>query len=213
MGDSVGDSTGTSSQLNTADMSEADNEEPRYEAGAVMGQQQVVRGRFKDTDTKGNEDANEVQAAAARLARSTETQADMPRAGTATNGTQKVVGRHPHGTTGVSIPWNGGGGAAEYPIDLFDVLEAWIFEYLRDNVHAPFMLSGHFQEYTRFLHIQHRPVTENDFILFRVLGRGGFGAVNGMIRSNRALPGHVLRCSSSPASRVMRALAYPSVAL
>ncbi|CAN0037537.1 unnamed protein product, partial [Sphacelaria rigidula] len=67
-------------------------------------------------------------------------------------------------------------------IDLFDVLEAWIFEYLRDNVHAPFMLSGHFQEYTRFLHIQHRPVTENDFILFRVLGRGGFGAVNGCKR-------------------------------
>lgn len=167
-------------------MSEADNEEPRYEAGAVMVQEQAVRGRFQDADSRGNEEANQVQAAAARLAGSTETHADMPRTCTSTNGTQKGVGRHSHGTTGVSIPWNGG--AAEYPVDLFDVLEAWIFEYLRDNLHAPFMLSGHFQEYTRFLHIQHRPVTENDFILFRVLGRGGFGAVNGMIRFEHALP-------------------------
>lgn len=69
--------------------------------------------------------------------------------------------------------------ADKYPADLFDVLEAWILEYLRDKLHGGFLLSSHFQEYTRFLHVQQRPVTENDFILFRILGRGGFGAVNG----------------------------------
>lgn len=81
-------------------------------------------------------------------------------------------------TNGVPPPLSAGA-ADEYPTDLFDVLEAWVFEHLRDTLHSDFLLSGHFQEYTRFLHVQHRPVLENDFILFRVLGRGGFGAVNG----------------------------------
>lgn len=69
--------------------------------------------------------------------------------------------------------------AEKYEADLFDVLEAWILEHLREKLHCGFLLSSQFQEYTRFLHVQHRPVTENDFILFRILGRGGFGAVNG----------------------------------
>lgn len=72
-----------------------------------------------------------------------------------------------------------GAGAKDYTRDLFDVLEAWVFGHLRETLHADFLLSNQFQEYTRFLHVQHRPVVENDFILFRVLGRGGFGAVNG----------------------------------
>ena len=74
-----------------------------------------------------------------------------------------------------------GTGTEEYCSDLFDVLEAWVFEHLREKLHAGFLLSSHFQEYTRFLNVQHRPVTENDFILFRILGRGGFGAVNGAL--------------------------------
>lgn len=73
----------------------------------------------------------------------------------------------------------GSEGSKDYPIDLFDAMEGWTFEHLERNVGAAFLLSKHFQEYTRFLHIQHQPVTEHDFILFRVLGRGGFGAVNG----------------------------------
>lgn len=66
-----------------------------------------------------------------------------------------------------------------YQPELFNVLEAWILEHLREKLHCGFLLSSHFQEYTRFLYVQNRPVTENDFILFRILGRGGFGAVNG----------------------------------
>lgn len=72
-----------------------------------------------------------------------------------------------------------GAGAKHYTRGLFDVLEMWVFDHLRETLHADFLLSNQFQEYTRFLHVQHRPVVENDFILFRVLGRGGFGAVNG----------------------------------
>lgn len=72
-----------------------------------------------------------------------------------------------------------GAGAKDYTRSLFDVLEVWVFGHLRETLHADFLLSNQFQEYTRFLHVQHRPVVENDFILFRVLGRGGFGAVNG----------------------------------
>ncbi|CAN0161019.1 unnamed protein product, partial [Hapterophycus canaliculatus] len=71
-----------------------------------------------------------------------------------------------------------------YQTNLFDVLERWILEHLRDKLHCGFLLSSHFQEYTRFLHVQQKPVTENDFILFRILGRGGFGAVNGCKRGS-----------------------------
>lgn len=80
-------------------------------------------------------------------------------------------------TVGMNLPLHAE--AERYQATLFDVLEAWILEYLREKLHCGFLLSSQFQEYTRFLHVQHRPVTENDFILFRILGRGGFGAVNG----------------------------------
>ncbi|CAM9523099.1 unnamed protein product [Discosporangium mesarthrocarpum] len=66
--------------------------------------------------------------------------------------------------------------------ELFDVLEGCVFNYLRDTLQASFLLSEQFIEYTRFLCVQRKPVSENDFILFRVLGRGGFGAVNGCKR-------------------------------
>lgn len=179
------DGTGLCSQVNTADISEADNEDVLDEAGVAASQQQQLGGPCDDANTNGKEaptDVSKAPAAVARLAGSTDVQTDVARSDAATNGALKVVSRHPHAATGVPIPWSEG--AMKYPIDLFDVIEAWVFEHLRENLHAEFMLSGHFQEYTRFLHIQHRPVTENDFILFRVLGRGGFGAVNGMLRTD-----------------------------
>lgn len=174
------DGTAICSQVNTADISEADNEEVLDEAGVGGSQEQRLGGPCHDTNGReAPSDVVKAPTAVARLAGSTHVQTDVARSGAATNGANKVVGRHPHAMTGIPIPWSKG--AMGYPIDLFDIIEAWVFEHLRENLHAEFMLSGHFQEYTRFLHIQHRPVTENDFILFRVLGRGGFGAVNGML--------------------------------
>ena len=99
-------------------------------------------------------------------------QADAPHDGNAKN----MTGRNDDlGTPVLELS----AGAQDYPSDLFDYLEVYVFDHLRRSLHADFLLSSHFQEYTRFLHVQHRPVKESDFILFRVLGRGGFGAVNG----------------------------------
>ncbi|CAM9134526.1 unnamed protein product [Choristocarpus tenellus] len=70
----------------------------------------------------------------------------------------------------------------EYRPELFDVLEGWVFAHLQDTLHSPFLLSDQFNEYVKFLCLQEKPVSESDFILFRVLGRGGFGAVNGCKR-------------------------------
>ncbi|KAG5175645.1 kinase-like domain-containing protein [Tribonema minus] len=65
----------------------------------------------------------------------------------------------------------------------FDALEAWAFEQLRAAAHAAYLASPQHAQFLAFSALQARPLAEADFILFRVLGRGGFGAVNGCKRS------------------------------
>lgn len=177
-GDIGGTRSGKCSQVNTADMSEADYEEASSERAGILDQEHLPSDATRASKANGEgrgQNLSSVQATTMKPSG-----VIRPHRDTLSDGMPasriKGLSRHPP-SIDVFMPWSKG--AVEYAIDLFDVLEAWVFEDLRDGLHSEFMLSGHFQEYTRFLNIQHRPVTENDFILFRVLGRGGFGAVNG----------------------------------
>lgn len=165
-------------------MSDADNDEQSDAPDIVIGREEMAGGALSSTKAgAGEQEGNGVSHApmeAVMLTREDGAQADIPHDVVAVNGVQNADPACQSATIGVTLPWGSG---VDYPIDLFDVLEAWVFEHLRWKLHADFLLSGHFQEYTRFLHVQHRPVTENDFILFRVLGRGGFGAVNGTMNA------------------------------
>jgi beta-adrenergic-receptor kinase len=69
--------------------------------------------------------------------------------------------------------------AGDTPQNLFDALDQIVFCYLRDQHWESFKLSDDYIKYFNFLTLSEKPVTENDFTLFRVLGRGGFGVVNG----------------------------------
>lgn len=176
--------SGKCSQLTTANMSEADNEET-LDAAGVLGNPNRLLCDPVDAKVNGKVAVNsmrQAQAAAGSLAGAVDAHGHLPRTVITANCVQKTLGRHENAAIGVPVPCSTA--VDEYPIDLFDVLEAWVFERMREEQHAEFMLSGHFQEYTRFLHVQDRRVTENDFILFRVLGRGGFGAVNGKMTAS-----------------------------
>jgi hypothetical protein len=70
-------------------------------------------------------------------------------------------------------------GGFEPPSDLFDRLDAVAFSYLKAKYWAAFQQSELHQKYFGFMCISEKPLTEDDFSLFRVLGRGGFGLVNG----------------------------------
>jgi hypothetical protein len=70
-------------------------------------------------------------------------------------------------------------GGYEPPSDLFDRLDVITFSYLKAKYWAAFQQSELHQKYFGFMCISEKPLTEDDFSLFRVLGRGGFGLVNG----------------------------------
>jgi hypothetical protein len=65
------------------------------------------------------------------------------------------------------------------PIDLFDELDAVVFSYLEYRHFEGFRASAFYTKYHGFLCLAEKSLTEDDFSLFRVLGRGGFGLVNG----------------------------------
>ncbi|OQR93192.1 receptor kinase [Thraustotheca clavata] len=69
-------------------------------------------------------------------------------------------------------------------ITLFNQLEACVVSSL-DVVHMQgFRASPFHIRLVNFLFLQSRPISEDDFSLLRVLGRGGFGMVNGTIKRN-----------------------------
>lgn len=180
--------SGKSSLVNTADLSEEDAEE-QVNAASESGEKREVSGgglapANANGDAVGNGVSHDPVEAATALAGANGEQ-ESPPSERVTAGEAEHSGKDRSTGIGLTTPPNTE--AERYPADLFDVLEAWILEYLRDKLHCGFLLSSHFQEYTRFLHVQQRPVTENDFILFRILGRGGFGAVNG---ASSAIPNH-----------------------
>ena len=80
------------------------------------------------------------------------------------------------------------GYAVEAPRDLFDKIDKAVFEYLKHKHLAEFQQSAHYTKLFQLLSLASKPVTEEDFSLFRVLGRGGFGLVNGC---KRCTSGHL----------------------
>jgi len=175
-GEQGGGSTqsGKSSLVNTAELSEGDANEQLDTPSGATDRQEVPGVTLSTANTNGE----------GSRTGGGDSPVEAVRTPAEANGEQ---GRPPGETlpiaqdqpAGVGLTLSSNPEADKYRADLFDVLEAWILEYLREKLHGGFLLSSHFQEYTRFLHVQQRPVTENDFILFRILGRGGFGAVNG----------------------------------
>lgn len=67
----------------------------------------------------------------------------------------------------------------KFPVVLFDKLELVAWETLSQAHYSNFIASPMFKQYQHFLYLSKKAVTEDDFTLFRVLGRGGFGQVNG----------------------------------
>ena len=66
---------------------------------------------------------------------------------------------------------------------MFDPVDEVVFQYLKSKYFASFRDSPNWVKYHQYLLIAEKPVTEDDFLLFRVLGRGGFGLVNGCKRA------------------------------
>jgi hypothetical protein len=66
-----------------------------------------------------------------------------------------------------------------FPPTLFDRLELMVWESVTHSHQEAFLQSAMFKQYQQFVFLSKKPVTEDDFTLFRVLGRGGFGQVNG----------------------------------
>lgn len=71
------------------------------------------------------------------------------------------------------------GGLFEPAVDLFDAIDRIVIAYLENKHFESFKSSDLYYKYFGFLRISSAPLTEEDFSLFRVLGRGGFGLVNG----------------------------------
>ena len=67
---------------------------------------------------------------------------------------------------------------------LFDQLDVIVFTHLKEKLFTGFMESvDHFILYFKYVIMSKRKIVEDDFALFRVLGRGGFGLVNGCKRA------------------------------
>ena len=64
------------------------------------------------------------------------------------------------------------------PKTLFDTLDFIVYNCLHDALWDDFQKSEEWDTYWQFRWIARQPVQEEDFTLFRVLGRGGFGMVN-----------------------------------
>ena len=66
---------------------------------------------------------------------------------------------------------------------LFDKLDIIVFETLKFHYNETFQYSAQWLKYFKFQYIADHGCTEKDFSQFRVLGRGGFGLVNGCKRN------------------------------
>lgn len=68
----------------------------------------------------------------------------------------------------------------KFPYQAFDTLEHIVFHQMQEKHFESFKESFSYRRYFDFhVLLARTPVTEDDFTLFRVLGRGGFGVVSG----------------------------------
>ena len=69
-----------------------------------------------------------------------------------------------------------------HPDDLWDKLDAVIFDCIVKAEGEKWRQHWTYEKLLQFMCIQNKPVVNDDFGLFRTLGRGGFGLVNGCKR-------------------------------
>jgi hypothetical protein len=62
---------------------------------------------------------------------------------------------------------------------IFDKIECVVVDEIKKELWPKFKEGPGFEKCIKFLYMITKPVDEDDFALFRVLGRGGFGLVNG----------------------------------
>jgi hypothetical protein len=72
----------------------------------------------------------------------------------------------------------------QWPLNLFDEVDEYVFAKLEVEYFPRFKQSPQWAYYFQFTHIREKPINDADFELFRVLGRGGFGMVNGCKRKD-----------------------------
>lgn len=66
--------------------------------------------------------------------------------------------------------------------EMFDHAECIVIESLKRDYWEKFQASPQYERLLNFLWYQDRRVVPEDFFVMRVLGRGGFGLVNGTYR-------------------------------
>ena len=66
------------------------------------------------------------------------------------------------------------------PTTILDTAQAVVLQSFQDTYWDAFLASPQWLRCRHFLWYRDRPVVPNDFFVMRVLGRGGFGLVNGM---------------------------------
>lgn len=82
---------------------------------------------------------------------------------------------------------------------LFDKLELIVFSYMRDKHFDSFQKSPYHSKYLSFMTLSVAHVVREDFLLFRVLGRGGFGIVYGC---KKCQSGHLYALKVMDRSRI-----------
>ncbi len=96
-------------------------------------------------------------------------------------------------------------GRGEAPKDLFDEVSREVMNDLRLDVFPRFCKSKFYQRYIRCKFIETVKISIRDFTTFRVLGRGGFGAVHAC-RKNNSGSIYAMKCVNKKLVKVKSAL-------
>lgn len=93
----------------------------------------------------------------------------------------------------------------EAPKELFDEVAAEVLNDLKLDAFPRFLQSKFYQKYLRTKHIEQVKVGVKDFTTFRVLGRGGFGAVHACRKKNSGQI-YAMKCINKKLVKVKSAL-------
>lgn len=91
------------------------------------------------------------------------------------------------------------------PKDLFDAVSREVVNDLKLDVFPRFLTSDFYRKYVRCKYTETHPVTVKDFTTFRVLGRGGFGAVHACRKKNSGTI-YAMKCINKKLVKVKSAL-------
>jgi len=91
-----------------------------------------------------------------------------------------------------------------WPVSYFDEADTVVWEYLQDKHKSGFAGSEQLRNYIQYRILSSVPPREDDFSLFRVLGKGGFGLVSGC---KHVTTGHLYAMKTMGKARVKRTAA------